>query len=130
MSILVFSQTFGGAIFLAIAQLIFSHGLLNGLHAYAPTVNAEVVVNAGATAVRSVVSLADLPGVLQAYMSAIDKVFYLSTGAAGGVFLFSWGMGWKSIKKAKKPVDVEAKPVGAEAVGEPGATGLAGETTV
>lgn len=92
--------------------------------------NAEVVVNAGATAVRSVVSLADLPGVLQAYMSAIDKVFYLSTGAAGGVFLFSWGMGWKSIKKAKKPVDVEAKPVGAEAVGEPGATGLAGETTV
>lgn len=102
MSILVFSQTFGGAIFLAIAQLIFSHGLISGLQEYAPTVNPEIVINAGATAVRGVVGAANLPAVLRAYMVGIDRVFYLSTGAAGAIFLFSWGMGWKSISKDKK----------------------------
>jgi hypothetical protein len=111
MSILVFSQTLGGAIFLAFAQLIFSHGLISGLQEYAPTVNPEIVINAGATAVRGVVSAANLPAVLQAYMVGIDRVFYLSTGAAGAVFLFSWGMGWKSIKKDKDinaPVETPA----------------------
>jgi len=108
MSILVFSQTFGGAIFLAVAQLIFSHGLDSGLQEYAPNVNPEVVISAGATAVRGVVSAADLPGVLQAYMVGIVHVFYLSTGLAGAVFLISWGMGWKSVKKDKK---IEASTV-------------------
>jgi hypothetical protein len=108
MSILVFSQTFGGAIFLAIAQLIFSHGLISGLEEYVPTINPEIVINAGATAVRGVVSAADLPAVLQAYMVGIDRVFYLATGAAGVLFLCSWGMGWKSIKKDQN-IDAPAK---------------------
>lgn len=98
MSMLVFSQTFGGAIFLSLEQLVFNQGLISGLQKYAPDINAEVVINAGATAVRSVVSPANLPSVLRAYMVGIDRVFYLGTGASGGVFLFAWGMGWKSIK--------------------------------
>lgn len=117
MSILVFSQTFGGSIFLAVGQLIFSHGLISGLEEFAPNLNPEIVIKAGATAVRGVVSAADLPAVLQAYMVGIDRVFYLATGASGAVFLFSWGMGWKSIKKAKK-VDASAEtPAAAPAVG-------------
>lgn len=106
MSILVFSQNFGGAIFLALAQLIFSHGLNSGLQEYAPSVSPEVVVNAGATAVRGVVSATDLPAVLKAYMVGVDRVFYLSTGGAGAVFLFSWGMGWKSVKKNKTSAEM------------------------
>jgi hypothetical protein len=98
MSMLVFSQTFGGAIFLSLEQLVFNQVLISGLQNYAPDINLEVVINAGATAVRSVVSPADLPGVLSAYMVSLDRVFYLGTGASGAVFLFSWGMGWKSIK--------------------------------
>ncbi len=107
MSVLVFSQTFGGTIFLAFAQLIFSHGLIDGLRQYAPTVDPQRVIKAGATAVRSVVSEAELPGVLQAYMVAIDRDFNLSTGAAAGLFLIAFGMGWKSIK-AKKTIAPEA----------------------
>lgn len=108
MSILVFCQTFGGAVFLSVAQLIFSQGLISGLEEYAPTINPEIVIKAGATAVRSVVSPADLPAVLRAYMVGIDRVFYLGTGAAGAIFLFSWGMGWRSIKKDKN-VNLPAK---------------------
>ncbi len=72
------------------------------------------MINAGATAVRSVVNAANLPDVLKAYMVGIDRVFYLGTGAAGAVFLFSWGMGWKSIKKVKDapaPADAPAAAV-------------------
>ncbi|KAE8445747.1 hypothetical protein EG329_012926 [Mollisiaceae sp. DMI_Dod_QoI] len=119
MSVLVFSQTFGGAIFLAVSQLIFSHGLISGLQEYAPNVNPEIVINAGATAVRGVVSAANLPGVLQAYMVGIDRVFYLATGAAGAAFLFSWGMGWKSIKKDKNTNAPAKTPVVESATAEP-----------
>jgi hypothetical protein len=101
MSILVFSQTFGGTLFLAFSQLIFSHGLMSGLEEYAPNIDPEIVINAGATAVRDVVSLTDLPAILEAYMVGIDRVFYLTAGTAGAVFLFSWGMGWENIKKDK-----------------------------
>lgn len=116
MSVLVFSQTFGGAIFLAASQLIFSHGLSSGLQEYAPNVDPTIIIKAGATAVRGVVSAADLPAVLRAYMVGIDRVFYLSTGAAGGVFLFSLGMGWKSIKKDKKITAAASTAVAVPAV--------------
>jgi hypothetical protein len=36
-----------------------------------------------------------------AYSQAVNRVFYLAVGAACGSFIFCWGMGWKSIKKAK-----------------------------
>jgi hypothetical protein len=107
MSILVFSQTFGGTLFLAFAQTVFSHALVDGLKKYAPTVNAEVVIKAGASAVRTVVNDADLRGVLRAYASAVDRDFYLGTGAAAAVFIFAWGMGWKDIRKKKVAVTPE-----------------------
>jgi hypothetical protein len=100
-SLLVFCQTFGGAIFLAFAQTIFSHGLDSGLAKYAPTVNAESVIEAGATAIRHVVTSEQLPGVLEAYSVAVDHAFYLSTACASAWFCFSWGMGWYSVKKKK-----------------------------
>lgn len=104
--LVVFSQQFGGAVFLSLAQVIFSSGLKDKLAIYAPEVDSRLVVAAGATAVRGVVSPASLPGVLVAYSKAYDQVMYLATGAAGGAFLFAFGMGWVNIKKkrAAKPV--------------------------
>ncbi|THV76873.1 MFS general substrate transporter [Aureobasidium pullulans] len=101
MSLLIFSQTFGGALFLAFAQTVFNTGLSSALKEYAPEVAAETILAAGATGVRGVVSGSVLPHVLQAYSQAIDHVFYLSAGAAAGATLACLGMGWKSIKKAK-----------------------------
>jgi hypothetical protein len=104
MSIVVFSQTFGGTIFLTFAQFIFSHGLVNGLKKFAPTVDVQTVIDAGATAVRQVVKPEELTGVLKAYNVAINHAFYLSAGCAVGTLVFCWGMGWHSIKKKKTPV--------------------------
>lgn len=100
-ALMVFSQSLGGAFFLALSQTIFSAGLRDSLPLFAPNVNVQVVIAAGATGLRDVVSNTDLEAVLLAYSKALSHVFYLVTGAAIGTFIFSWGMGWKSIKKSK-----------------------------
>ena len=117
MSVVVFSQTFGGAVLLALSQLVFSSGLRSGLEEHAPSIDPQIVIDAGATAVRHVISAVDLPAVLEAYVVAIAQVLYLATGASGAVFLFSLGMGWKSLKKEKVP----ETPASVEGV-EPGKT--------
>ena len=99
MSLVVFCQTFGGSLFLTFARTIFSPSLVDGLKKYAPTVNAEAVITAGATAIRQVVKPEEVLGVLEAYSLAISRDFYLAAGASVGAFLFCWGMGWHSIKK-------------------------------
>ena len=100
-ALVVFSQNFGGVLFLTLAQVIFSDRLRHGLVTYAPELNSEEIIVAGATAVRRVVPAASFPGVLLAYSKSVDSVFYLATGAAGGAFLFSFGMRWMNIKKGR-----------------------------
>jgi hypothetical protein len=101
MSLVIFSQTFGGALFLSFAETVFTNGLVKALSTFAPEVNAEIVINAGATAVSSAVPQSSIAGVLLAYNQAISYVFYLATGAAVATFACCWGMSWKSVKKAK-----------------------------
>jgi len=108
MSLVIFSQTFGGAIFLTFGQLVFDSGLRHGLRKYAPTVDAHAVVAAGATSFRQVVSVKDLPGVLSAYNIAINHDFYLAAGASFGAFVCCFAMGWHSIKKQPGSPKTEA----------------------
>ena len=102
MSLIVFSQTLGGSLFLSFAQTALSAGLKHALPILAPDVDSQVVINAGATGFRAVVPNGSLQGVILSYSQAVNHVFYIATGAAVGTFIFSWGMGWKSVKKAKK----------------------------
>jgi len=101
MSVLIFFQTLGSSLFLSFAQTTFTNGLMNALPHFAPGVDVQLVVNAGASNFRSVVSPALLPGVILAYNQAVAHVFYLATGAIMAGFAFSWGLGWKSVKKQK-----------------------------
>lgn len=99
----VFFQTLSGAISLSLGQVVFSDRLRHGLDSYAPEVNADIVIMAGATGVRAAVPPVSLPGVVLAYSKAFDNVMYLGVGLAGGQFLFAFGMGWINIKK--KPAE-------------------------
>jgi len=102
MSLIIFAQYFGGSLFLAFAELVFSHGLSQYLASDAPNVNAALVIEAGATGFRSVVSAEDLPGVINAYAKADNWAFYLGTGISGMAFLVSFGMGWRNPNKNEK----------------------------
>ena len=97
-ALVVFSQQFGGAVFLSLAQVIFGTSLRKNLVIYAPNANADAVIAAGATDVRDAVSAASLSGVLLAYTKSVDDVLYLTTGAAGGALLFAFAMGWVKLK--------------------------------
>ena len=101
MSLVIFSQTLGGAIFLTLAETDFSSSLTKGLKAFAPDISVETVIAAGASAVREVVPKPELASVLLAYNQAIRHAFYLAAGCASATLIFCWGMGWKSVKKAK-----------------------------
>ncbi|KAH7310218.1 MFS multidrug transporter [Rhexocercosporidium sp. MPI-PUGE-AT-0058] len=101
MSLVAFSQTFGGAIFLSVAQTGFGSALRDALHKHAPEVSPAVVAQAGATGFRAVIAKASIPGVIEAYSTAVAHAFYIASGASVACFVFAWGMGWKSIKKAK-----------------------------
>jgi hypothetical protein len=90
MSLLMFSQNFGAALFISFAQTICSNTLDYELRITAPGVDIQVIINAGASSFRTVVSKARLPGVLLAYDRAISCVFYLAAGAER-VLLFVGG---------------------------------------
>lgn len=102
MGILLFFQNLGAAIWLVIAQLIFTTTLRSGIPRYAPGVDADVVIAAGASSIRKVVSGDMLEGVLKAYSKSVDRVMYLGVGISVAAFVCGWGMGWKDVRAKKK----------------------------
>ncbi|KAI0843905.1 putative MFS multidrug transporter [Daldinia vernicosa] len=99
MALLMFSQNFGGALFLSFAETIFSNSLKTLIPEYAPSVNPETIINAGATGFRLVISPTEIANVLVAYSKSIDRVFYMTAGMGVLYFVFSCGTGWKDIRK-------------------------------
>lgn len=102
-SFLSFSQFLGVAVFLVIGNTIFGEVLRSRLAEYAPDLNSEAVIAAGATAFRKFVPPADLPGVLLAYAKADNATFYLGAASAALAFVTAWGMGWVDIRQKKPP---------------------------
>lgn len=102
MALVMFSQSFAGALFLSFSSTIFTNSLKTFIYKYAPSVDAQIVINAGATGFRKDIIETALPGVLIAYAKSINRVFYLTAGMAVGCFVFAWGMGWKDIRKTSK----------------------------
>jgi hypothetical protein len=97
----VFSQGFGPAIFLSLAQTVFSASLTSHLRHLAPSVNPEIVFMAGAGGFRDVVAKKQVQGIVESYSRSVGDVFYLSASVAAAAFVSSWGMGWTSVKKPK-----------------------------
>ncbi|KAJ5536558.1 MFS general substrate transporter [Penicillium frequentans] len=98
---LYFCQTFGGALWLSFASTVFNAGLANLLPIYAPDVSFVEVTSAGVSGIRSVILHSSLEGVIMAYNDAVQHVFYMVAGTATAAFVFSWGLGWKSVKKRR-----------------------------
>ncbi|KAF1356882.1 major facilitator superfamily domain-containing protein [Delphinella strobiligena] len=100
-AIAIFFNTIGGAISISIAQNIFSNRLVSSLHHDAPRVNITTIVAAGAGHVREVTTSAQLPGVLQAYNTAVTSAFILPIATSCIAFLCSLFVEWRSVKGKK-----------------------------
>ena len=99
MAILILCQNLGAAVFLTLAQTVFSNSLHSAITKDAPGVSADAVLAGGAGMIRTLVSAQQLPEVLRAYSKAVDSVMYLGIGLGGLAFVCAWGLGWKDIRK-------------------------------
>ena len=99
MTVLVFTSNFAAAVMIVISQTIFTNSLVDLVPKYAPSVDPVTVISAGSTAVRSVVPADMIHGVLRAYATSLDRIFYFSTGVAAPAIVFGWFLGWRDIRK-------------------------------
>ncbi|KAJ6438908.1 MFS transporter [Purpureocillium lavendulum] len=108
MSMSIFCQYLGGAVFLSVANVIFSTSLRAELPLEAPGVDPRLIIEAGAYAVRDVgIPEALLPGVLRAYCTSVNRVFYLASAVSVLLFATACCSGWVDTRK-KKETDEQA----------------------
>lgn len=101
-AVVSFFQFFGGSIFVAVAQTLFSNMLKKYLKLYAPDVDPSLVLGSGATDVRSLVPADQVAGLVKAYNEAIVKTLYLAVGCAALGLPFVFGLGWKRVERKVK----------------------------
>lgn len=104
-SILSFTQTLAGSIFLSIGESVFANRLIANLQAELPGVPAGIVVASGATGIRDHFTAKQLPLVLQAYNKAIVQTFYVGVIMASISVFGPAFMEWLSIKKHAEKQD-------------------------
>lgn len=103
-SILIFAQTFGGALFISVAQNVFTNRLGTNLVQKVPTLDPAIVISTGATELSKVITATNptlLPAILSAYNDALDQTFYVSVAMASLAIFGAAGIEWKSVKGKK-----------------------------
>ena len=100
-SVIVFTQTIGGALFVSIGQSVFTNKLSEGLVKHAPSVDPKVILQTGATAIQKTIDKAVLPGVTIAYNDALTQAFLVSAVMAAMTIIGSAAIEWKSVKGKK-----------------------------
>lgn len=100
-SVVIFSQSLGGALFVSVGLNVFNNRFIAGLRTAVPELNPSIVLNVGATSLKSQIPRQSLPGVLFAYNRAITQTFYVSVAMACLTLIGALGLEWKSVKGKK-----------------------------
>ena len=100
-AIMMFSQTLGGALFISVAQNVFTNQLIKNLKAVVPDLNPAIVLVVGATELKKEIEERYLAGVLSAYNLALTQTFYVSVATATLSIVGAAFMQWKSVKGKK-----------------------------
>ncbi|RAL05409.1 MDR family MFS transporter [Aspergillus ibericus CBS 121593] len=97
-SLLMFSQQLNGAIFLAVAQTLFSNFLGSNLGSI-EEIDAAQVIAGGVTAIPELVPAAKLAEALDGYSNAITKTFILAVAMSCLALLPALAMEWRNVKR-------------------------------
>lgn len=114
-SLLMFAQQLGGALFVAIAETLFTNFLKENL-GKVPGINAEEIIGAGATAMRQYVPASSLNAVIWEYSNAITKTFVMGIVLSCLSIFPALAMEWKSVKKDPSKKKAETEEAGEEKV--------------
>ena len=96
-----FSQNLGPAIFIPVAQTIFSDRLTTDLATFAPHLSSTSIQNMGFGDLKNHISPENLQGVLLGYDAAINETFFVIVALTCATLLGSAGMEWRSVKKKR-----------------------------
>lgn len=99
-ALMFFALSFGGALFISVGQNVFSNSLLSKLSGI-PNLDPAVIMNTGATALKSVVDPGYLDRVLDAYNDALVSSYKVVVILACLSILGALPMEWKSVKGEK-----------------------------
>ncbi|KAL5040945.1 hypothetical protein BDW71DRAFT_212603 [Aspergillus fruticulosus] len=105
----MFFQTLGGALFIAVAQSLFQNGLIDGVVKYAPSVDPDAIVKAGATEMRRVLEqlgqLDQLENVILAFLDGLRDTYRLSLALFLAAFVVACFFEWRSVKEGGKSAE-------------------------
>jgi hypothetical protein len=97
-----FMMTLGGAVSLSISQALFQNGVVAGIQANAPQLDAYTFFQSGATEIRSLLASMNQQGalnvVLKAYVDGLKGTFWVPTVCAIAAFVAACGLEWKNVK--------------------------------
>lgn len=99
-----FMQQLGGSVFLAVSQNVFSTSLVDRLSGTAG-LDANTIVNTGATDLRKVVPPEQLSTVIDAYSHALTRVFLLTAILSACMIIGVLPVEWKKIPSKTKAQD-------------------------
>lgn len=97
----IFFQCLGGALATSVGQNIFTDSLIGKLHKL-HGVDASAIVDAGAKDFRAIVPQELLFEVIDAFQSALRRVFLLAMAVATIAFASSWLMEWRKVPQDPK----------------------------
>lgn len=101
-----FFQSFGGAIFIAVAQTVFQNGLIEGIRRDVPGLDPQIFINSGASQVRQVLASMGMEqyttAVLSAYLTGLRHSYYITVACAAAAFCAVSGLSWINIKKVEE----------------------------
>jgi MFS family permease len=99
LSIILFAEQFGAALFVAAAQNIFQIRLGSNLHAVVPSLNATSIENVGLNGLRTLVEPGDMGKVLMAVDQSVAQTWYLAVALSCLTIIGSATMEWRSVKE-------------------------------
>jgi MFS family permease len=94
-------QQLGGAVFLSVCQNVFTTALVDHLAGVAG-LDAQMIVDTGATEIRNVVPAGEVDDVVDAYSFAITRVFLVAAVLSACTVVGPLLMHWTSIKDRKE----------------------------
>ncbi|WPH03719.1 Hypothetical protein R9X50_00660200 [Acrodontium crateriforme] len=95
---MMFAQTLGGALFISVAQNIFTSSLLKNIKSVVPGLDPNLVLATGATNLKNGIPPQFYAGVQVAYNDAIVNTFYVAVALASLSFFGAIFFEWKSVK--------------------------------
>ena len=100
-ALVMFFQQLGGALFIAVGQSVFQNKLIPQMQQVDPSLSALDITMAGATGLKSLVPVSELPAVLVAYAKSLNATFQVAIAMAGLAAVMACGVEWVSVKGKK-----------------------------